>query len=364
MFALATTALAQNWAEATNQRLRQLEESLQKQGYKTSFTQSNTDELSIRHSLSIAMHAQGMPYTFKPMPDSIIAQRQERQAKALGTIRLFFTDLSKEATESQMYENHQDGTDTVEYVLNWVSPQASYGPTSHPFQQIRRYGAFVTADFFYRKNEDGYDECIYSHLHKEPLGVAYEEMKPFDVAAFEAQVRPALAPAMTLQGAYSCPIYWRHDAGFKDDFDGGIQMKFNPESKSGAGLATGTRYFIPARYQDEANKRFQQLQSLIQDYVNQHQDQYYRYTYSSDIPYPDDDDESEWLVHNTFSGITLLGGVSGSGDIGFKNYTVLYERRDDGLHILFFSSEGSAWMPKEWYQIKRWVNGKATYRKQ
>ena len=67
MVALATTALAQNWAEATNQRLRQLEESLQKQGYKTSFTQSNTDELSIRHSLSIAMHAQGMPYTFKPI---------------------------------------------------------------------------------------------------------------------------------------------------------------------------------------------------------------------------------------------------------------------------------------------------------
>jgi hypothetical protein len=357
--ALATTVLAQNWAETPNMRLRQLEESLQEQGYKINSVQSNTDGISITRSWSMAMPVQGMPNTFKPMPDSIIAQRQERQAKALGTIRLFFTDLSKEATESQMYENHQDGTDTVEYVLNWVSPQASYGPTSHPFQQIRRYGAFVTADFFYRKNEDGCDECIYSHLHKEPLGVAYEEMKPFDVAAFEAQVRPALAPAMTLQGAYSCPIYWRHDAGFKDDFDGGIQTKFNPESKSGAGLATGTRYFIPARYQDEANRLMRQLQSLTYDYVNRHRDQYYRFHDGSDIPYPDENDESKWLVNNTFNGVMLMGG----GYQGFKDYTVYYQRRNDGLHILFFSSEGSAWMPKEWYRIKSYINGKLVYLK-
>ena len=361
MVALATTTLAQNWAEATNQRLRQLEESLQKQGYKTSFTQSNTDELSIRHSLSIAMHAQGMPYTFKPMPDSIIAQRQERQAKALDAIRMVFTDLSKEATESQMYENHKGGTDSVYYILNFVSPQAKYQPPSHPASYIDRYGEYVSANLFYRKDEYGRDDCTYSHLHKERLGVEKEDMKAFDIAAFEAHTQPALAPAMTLQGAYSCPIYWRHDAGFRDDFDGGIQLKFFGESKSGAGLATGTRYFIPARYRDEANRLFQQLQLLVHDYLNQHRDQYYYLHYTSDIPYPDADDESKWFVYDTFTGVMLLGGVVGNGYKDFRNYVVYYHRQDDGLHILFFSSEGSAWMPKEWYKIKSYINGKLVY---
>ena len=362
--ALATTVLAQNWAETPNLRLRQLEESLQKQGYKINSVQSNTDGLYIIRSCNIAMHVQGMPNTFKSMPDSIIVQRKERLERALDTIRVAFTNLSKEATESQMYENHQDDTDTIEYILNFVSPQAKYEPSSHPFQYIRNNSVFVTADFHYRKNENSWDDCRYSHLYKEPLGVADKDMKTFDIAAFEAHIQHVFASAMTLKGAYSCPIYWRHDAGFKDDFDGGIQTKFFSESKSGAGLATGTRYFIPARYQDEANKMFQQLQSLIQDYVNQHQDQYYRYTYSSDIPYPGADDESKWLVNNTFSGIMLMGGVLGSGNIGFKNYTVFYERRDDGLHILFFSSEGSAWMPKEWYKIKSYINGKLVYLKE
>ena len=360
LVALATTILAQNWAEAPNQRLRQLEESLKKQGYIIYSAQSNTDGLSITRSWNITMRVQGMPNTFKPMPDSIIAQRQERLAKALDTIRVAFTDLSKEATESQMYENHKDGTDTIDYVLNFVSPQAKYQPPSHPNSHIFRYAECVSANLFYRKNEDGWDDCRYNHLHKESLGVANQDMKPFDIVAFEAHIQPALAPAMTLKGAYSCPIYWRHDAGFKDDFDGGIQTKYFSESKSGAGLATGTRYFIPARYQDEANKMFQQLQSLVQDYVNQHRDQYYRYTYRSENPYPNADDESKWLVHNTFNGIMLLGGVLGGI---FKNYTLVFERRDDGLHILSFSSEGSAWMPKEWYKIKSYINGKLVYHK-
>ena len=136
--ALTTTALAQNWAEATNQRLRQLEESLQKQGYTIYSSQSNTDELSITHSWNITMRVQGLPNTLKPMPDSIIAQRQERLAKALDTIRVAFTGLSKEATESQMYENHREGTDTIDYVLNFVSPQARYQPPSHPASHIFR----------------------------------------------------------------------------------------------------------------------------------------------------------------------------------------------------------------------------------
>ena len=361
MVALAMTVLAQNTTDAPNQRLRQLEESLQKQGYRVGFWQSNTYGHSIIRLWDIAMCVKGTPNTFKPMPDSIIAQRQERLEQALDAIRMAFADLSKEeSTESQQYEYHKNGTDTVEYAMGFVNPRFKYKPTLNTGKRVFFANAYETADFYYRRNEDGWDNGHYSHRHKERPGVADSDMKPLDIAAFEAHLQPALKSAMALRGAYSCPIYWRHDAGFKDDYQGGLHMKYFSDSKDGSGLATGIRYFIPAQYKNEANRLFQQVDSLTYDYINLHRNQYYyMYNHRTDLPYPADDDEVNWYIRDTFNG-TILQGIEYKNG---KNYILTVLRRDDGLHILSFSSKGSAWMPKEWYKIKSYINGKLVYLK-
>ena len=92
LVALATTTFGQ-----PNPRLLQLENYLQEQGLKKNNSyKSNTKTTRVKHYWSGQLTA----HTPKAVLDSI---------------RTTFTDLSKEATESHMYENHKDHTDTIEY---------------------------------------------------------------------------------------------------------------------------------------------------------------------------------------------------------------------------------------------------------
>ena len=364
--ALATTVLAQTTTEAPNQHLHQLEESLQELGYKMSFWQTNADANKISYSWSIAPYVKGSAVTYKPMPDSIIVRRQHRLERALETIRDAFTDMGKEATESQQYECHKNGTDTIEYALGFMDPEFKRKQNSsvNDLRMNFIFHAHEYASFYYRKNEEGWDASNYHHVHVAYHDVAPEDMKPFDVAAFEAQIQPVLKSAMTLKGAYSCPFVWRHDKGFKEDANEGHSIYFS-DGVYDYGLAKGTRYFIPAQYKDEANRLFLQLQSLAHDYFNQHQDQNYHYFQSAELPYPDADDESRWRIDNTFNHRLLRGLLSvKERPSSKKSYFLFFIRRGEGLHIFSFSGDGEIWMPKDWYKVKSYINGKIVYLKE
>ena len=358
LVALATTVFAQSTTEAPNQRLRQLEESLQKLGYKVGYTQTNIDALNRRWVV-----------------DMSVQQGQERLEKAIDAIRVAFTEVSKEATESQQYESHKNGTDTIEYALGFMSPEFKRKRNSS-INDLRLNSFFHAdefANFFYRKNEEGRDISTYAHTHVGHLDVAPEDMKPFNTAAFEAQIRPVLKSAMTLKGAYSSPILWRHDKGYKKDtneepqlvyFFGhdkgnleyaneGLHSIYYSDGVYDYGLATGTRYFIPAQYKDEANKLFLQLQSMTHDYVNQHRDQYYDYFHTTELPYPGFYDR---ILTAPLSGYEKRHSPG-------KHYFLVFVCRDDGLHILSFSGEGEIWIPNEWYKVKSYINGKLVYLK-
>lgn len=367
LVALATTAFAQTTTEAPNQRLRQLEENLQEQGYKMSFWQTNADANKISYSWSIAPYVKGSAVTYKSMPDSIIAWRQHRLGRAFEAIREAFTDLGKEATESQQYECHKNGTDTIEYALGFMDPEFKRKQNSsvNDLRMNFIFHAHEYASFYYRKNVEGWDASNYYHVHVAHNDVAPEDMKPFDVAAFEAQIQPVLKSAMTLKGAYSCPFVWRHDKGFKEDADEPLHSIYFSDGVYDYGLATGTRYFIPAQYKDEANRLFLQLQSLASGYVNQHQDQYYHYFHSAELPYPDVDDESRWRIDNTFNHRILRGLLSvKERPSSKKSYFLFFIRHGEGLHIFSFSGDGEIWMPKEWYKVKSYINGKLVYLKE
>ena len=362
LVALATTAFAQTTTEAPNQRLRQLEESLQEQGYKMSFWQTNADANKISYSWSIAPVVKGSAVTYKSMPDSIIARRQHRLEQALESIREVFTDLGKEATESQQYECHKNSTDTIEYALGFMDPEFKRKQNSsvNDLRMNFIFHAHEYASFYYRKNEEGWDASNYYHVHVAHHDVAPEDMKPFDVAAFEAQIQPVLKSAMTLKGAYSCPFVWRHDKGYKEDAD--LHSIYFSDGVYDYGLVKGTRYFIPAQYKDEANRLYLQLQSLARDYVNQHPDQYYHYFHLPELPYPDVDDESRWRIDNTFNHRLLRGPLSVKQRPSSKKcYFLFFIRRGEGLHIFSFSGDGEIWMPKDWYKVKSYINGKLVY---
>ena len=104
---------------------------------------------------------------------------------------------------------------------------------------------------------------------------------------------------------------------------------------------------------------------MARGYVNQHQDQYYHYFHSAELPYPDVDDESRWRIDNTFNHRLLRGLLSvKERPSSKKSYFLFFIRRGEGLHIFSFSGDGEIWMPKEWYKVKSYINGKLVYLKE
>ena len=133
IIALATTAFGQN------QRLRQLENYLQEQGLiKMVDHKPNASKTKKRHN-------KGGQLTTPP------------SQAILDSIRTVFADLSKEAMESHLYENHDDGTDTIEYALV--------------------FSATESVNFTYKKNDANQARGLYTHMYER------EEVKPSDAIA-------------------------------------------------------------------------------------------------------------------------------------------------------------------------------------
>ena len=350
LVALATTASGQN------QRLRQLEECLQKQGYKFGYSQSNI-EGRIRYYWSGQVNALGSLKISRP--DDVKAQLRQRFEQALDSIRVAFIDLSKEATESYQYEFHQNEADTIEYSVGF-KPSRGNVRSKQDNNKLIFMDAKEAASYTYKKNCDDWDSGAYIHWYLERNSVSWNDMRALDVEAFEAYIQPAFAPLKKLKGANVYPIYWRHDEGYEDDFNGGIHMKFG-DNANHTGLITGTHYFIPAQYKAEANALFLQLDSLALDYLNHHPEQLYTYFYSPNLPYAKSP-TGELFVDPNADIASFMVQAEGK-TIETDAYYLHRYRYDDGLHIISIVVKGEGWMPKEWTKLKSWINGEKVYLK-
>ena len=185
-------------------------------------------------------------------------------------------------------------------------------------------------------------------------------MKPFDIAAFEAHIQPALEPLKKLKGAKTYPVYWQHDEGYVgtgNELLYGIRFDYSHP----AGLTTGTYYFIPVQH--KAEPIFDRLDSLAHDYVNRHPEQPYTYHHIPIILRIDNRYGS--IFCDVFHHVNDM--VESDDDEIDSNNGTKYNLRcyqdEDGLHILSLTTKGILWIPKNFQKMKRWVNGKATYRK-
>ena len=286
--------------------------------------------------------------------DSINALRHQRVVNVLDSIRLTFAMLGKEASESYCYEFHKGEIDTIKYTLYFREKGDTllYPPVKFTnWSEIN--GAREIANFEYSRNYDDYmegnvEKGTYSHLYHEPTGFTWDEMKPFDVKAFEAQIAPALKSFMKLKGAKTYPVHWQHDEGFEDDVkkDGGLIQKVKSAGSASSGLTQGTHYFIPAKYREEADTLYKQLVSLAYNYVNSHPEQFYEYLFTS-----------RFSLHNF---ITVVESHSYHED---NNYYLGQTADENGFHLFLLTNKGDLWVPRDFQKLKSYINGKVTYLK-
>lgn len=125
--------------EKPNPRLKQLENYLQEQGLiKMVDRKPNASKTKKRHNAGGALTI--------PVKQAV-----------LDSIRIVFTDLSKEAMESHLYENHTDGSDTLEYALVFNDTES--------------------VNFTYKKNSANQARGLYTHTYER------DEVKPSDAIA-------------------------------------------------------------------------------------------------------------------------------------------------------------------------------------
>ena len=367
---LLATLSATAHSQEANERLHQLETYLKELEYGVSHEQSNTHERGITHRWRTSF-----PIYLLPHPsnngnmseeqrqkvihsiDSINARREQQMNKALDSIRIAFAALGKYASESYLYEYHKDGTDTIKYSLAFRQEEDSLYSSRYG-NQVYFHNAREVASFDYQKGYDsnynrvnGYGS--YQHVYTIPNGITWDDLKPFDFAAFEAQIQPVLKTLKKLKGSKTYPVYWRHDEGFEDNVgNGGLISKVSRQSEYGdnkhTGLTTGTHYFIPIQYKSEAEAIYHQLDSLTHNYVDNHPEQQYTYYYSS-----------RFLPHANITGI-----VEGHDIRGDKDYHLKCMMDEEGYHILVITTKGELWTPKDWQKLKSYINGEKVYRKE
>ena len=365
---LAIVAIAARSQEPAPQ-LRQLEQHLQELGYNVSHTQSSGTERGITHQWSALLTA----YIIHPQSaidstkseawnrrvveqyDSINRQRRQMMVHALDSIRLTFARLGRDASESYLYEYHKNGTDTIKYSLAFRRDN----DTLQSFRidnNVYFRNAIEVASFDYTHRNDNDDHGAtdwgnYNHLYTIPSDITWNGMQPFDYAAFEALIAPALKAAKKLKGVKAYPVYWRHDEGFDDELgpEGNLiskTVRYNGNTSKHYGLTTGTCYFIPKQHEEEANALYLQLDSLAHDFVDRHPEQYYTYVFSSG-----------------FFQKKLLDMLMGLDIKGDSSYELKTLADDDGFYILSINTRGELWIPRDWPRLKSYVNGERVYLK-
>lgn len=395
LFVLATSV----WGQNTNPRIRQLEDFLRRQPHGIEFTQRN--DFSVCNYISYDWHAQldaigenkkkpvitaGMSREEKlkvgQQIDSINALTCQQLMDALDTIRLAFSSVRKEASESYMYEYHKEGNDSINYSVVFShsdSPleKTPWGDYVHVREALKfrcetSKSSKIYGDGWWYRSDPETDSlglaingwyqgpfAHYYHYYEKPRGISKEDMKHFDIAAFEAHIQPAFESLKKLKGAKTYPVYWQHDEGYVgtgNELLAGLRFDYSHP----AGLTTGTYYFIPVQHKTEPI--FDRLDSLAHDYVNRHPEQPYIYTHlpiilrihPSGYILPD-------VLYHKYGDIVEVD--SDECDINSTKYNLRCYQDDEGLHILSITTKGRLWIPKGFQKMKRWVNGKATYRK-
>lgn len=355
-------------SQQPNERLRRLERLLSEKGaIGVSHRQNNTSGRGITHYLNAGIFDL---FTDKPnynfderigeatrkkviaSHDSIMAARRQQMSMLLDSIRLTFALLAGEAAQSYSYEYHMNGIDTIKYT--WASGTGEDTILSLPIGG--RWQSSGAREAVYFDYSGGYNEMRqgreeqgqYCHMYTVPTGIRWDNMKSFDVEAFEAHIAPVLKAFKKLKGAKVYPVYWRHDEGFRkmDDFIFHISRLSAYSDNKHTGLTTGTHYFIPAEHREEADALYKQLAKLALDYVSQHPEQPYEYRFSSRFPY-----------------LNITELVEGSGWKSDTDYSLRCMRDDDGYHILCLNTQGELWIPRDWPKLKSYINGEMVYRK-
>lgn len=335
---------------------------------------------------SVTIFLQPRPYlrTFKFDNDSITQltdslQRLETQAArpVYDAIRQTCHSLAKDADESNIWEYHHDGIDSIKYAIMLkngknLSPSLDNGnlrlivdsytgifhstlsgqealkyeysplPTSDPkHYELRDWPLNGVGQLDYRYDVDTVRGVI-EHFDKKDYRRRIDQLlgNVDNVTSRSIHLSHdsicTISPNTNIMAFYVNAPYQRGD--YDEQTHRWVTRWLRPTSESKGMLYT-------THSKELADSLLQQIVLTTKAYLKEHP--HIRYKFYPKVRY-------EEALCPVFS------GENGSGAV--EDYSIFVHRdQNNEYHILTFDTKGELWIPLEWPELKTWKNGEATY---
>lgn len=165
-----------------------------------------------------------------------------------------------------------------------------------------------------------------------------------------------IKPLLKQKGIKSWNFKWAQSDDY--DIDSNRYQEFESSERVGsfgpknAGQTLGTMYFIPREQKELAEVIFTSIDSTTLHYTEIHPEQMFRYIYRV---------KEEVMQYSESSNIsTLFEGTTGKGNVSTR---VFFGITPKGYYVAIADVENNFCIPKEWYKLKSFIDGKKVYQK-
>ena len=298
---------------------------------------------------------EGVTSSFENMTPEEIEAANERNRKVFdgifGAIRHNLDSLMEISEESYHFESHSHGTDTITYSLCLKNGEYSVARIKANDGTMFYPGALETVFFNYTaspkacgKHIRGIGTLAYNKRLPLPCGKSYY----FDKEPYLETITPLLKQ----KGIKSWNFKWAQSDDY--DIDAHHDKEFDsaerPHLPKNAGQAIGTMYFIPREQKELAEALFTAIDSTTLRYTEIHPEQMFRYSYNVK------EQVMQYTESNNITG--FFEGHTGKGNVSTR---VLFGITPKGYYVAIADVENNFCIPKEWYKLKSFIDGKKEY---
>ena len=298
---------------------------------------------------------EGVTSSFENMTPEEIEAANERNRKVFdgifGAIRHNLDSLMEISEESYHFESHSHDADTITYSLCLKNGEYSVAKIKANDGTMFYPGALEIVFFNYTaspkpcgKHIRGFGTLGYNKRLPLPGGKSYY----FDKEPYLEIITPLLKQ----KGIKSWNFKWAQSDDY--DIDAHHDKEFDsaerPHLPKNAGQAIGTMYFIPREQKELAEALFTAIDSTTLRYTEIHPEQMFRYSYNVK------EQVMQYTESNNITG--FFEGHTGKGNVSTR---VLFGITHKGYYVAIADVENNFCIPKEWYKLKSFIDGKKEY---
>ncbi len=304
---------------------------------------------------------EGVTSSFENMTPEEIEAANERNSKVFdkifGAIRHQFDSLMEVSEESYHFESHSHGSDTIIYSLclknkadSVMKYKANDGSMIYPDATEVMSFKFTGGMKPCGKHVRGFGILSYNKNVFLPNRQSYY----FDKESYLETITPLLKQ----KDIKSWKFKWAQSADY--DIDSHWHDKYlstmkvsrtTPDGRiSNEGQLSGTMYFIPREKVEMAELLLAAIDSITLRYTEIHPEQMFKYYYNSK--------ESVMQFGGSSHLWELFEGHTGKSHVATHIY---FGVSPQGYYVAVADTENTYCIPKEWYMLKSFVDGKKEY---